>query len=423
MVPATVTIFSDIEVFKPYALPVLHADIASNTVALSELHGLNQSTPGIFLSTCSCTGCSSTAVVFCTGSSSDSGNLFYSNSRLLISTGLCKHAAQVVAAELQGLQWSSLTAPGASAAALCEVGGLSMQLVQQMNLMVLNAQHAPHAAGFEATAVGLAEGQEAEASSGVEQQQQQQQQQQHNAGSSNSIRLPLPCSSAAAAAPDGSKQLQALSAASTKDMQLLHSWFSGFIQEAMHSTTPASDSQINALLQPWLQQGQFHVLQAAGHPVCLLCDVPTTSSSTRIVLVYTPQEHRRKGHARAAGGWFRLVLCTAAWGTCYRYASVCHEASAMSAALLRCAGTAMCATSDTAPTFKRRQRCTPHAWFVCGTNHRCTHASVADRCVANTLPHVMLLQCLSCAGCCQCATATSASWPARRMLQPTACTR
>jgi hypothetical protein len=311
MFPATVTIYSDIEVFKAHARPLLHGDVELNTVALSELHVLKHGTPGIFLSTCSCTECSTTAVVFCTGSSSEVENLFYSNSRLLVPRGLCEHAAQVVAAEFRGLQWSSLTAPGASAAALCKVGGLSMQLVQRMNLMVLQAQHAPHVAGVAAAAAataagGLAERGEAEAPAGMRQEQQQQQRNDSTdiggSSSNNSMRLPLPCSSEPVAAADGSKQLQALSAADTEDMQLLQSWFAGFIQEAVHSTTQASDSEINALLQPWLQQGELYVLQAAGEPVCLLCHVPTTSSSTRIVLVYTPQGHRRKGHARAAGG-------------------------------------------------------------------------------------------------------------------------
>jgi hypothetical protein len=218
----------------------------------------------------------------------------------------------VVAAELRGLQWSSLTAPGASAAALCKVGGLSMQLVQRMNLMVLQAQHAPHVAGVAAAAAGgLAERGEAEAPAGMRQEQQQQQQQQQRndstgigGGSSNSsIRSPLPCSSKAVAAADGSKQLQALSAADTKDMQLLQSWFAGFIQEAVHSTTQGSDSHINAMLQPWLQQGEFYVLQAAGEPVCLLCHVPTASSSTRIVLrcIHRRSIGARDMHAQQVG--------------------------------------------------------------------------------------------------------------------------
>lgn len=117
-----------------------------------------------------------------------------------------------------------------------------------------------------------------------------------------------------------SMQLRALSADSSDDMQLLHSWFAEFLQEAMHSLATPSDSQVQVLLQPWMKQGQFHVLQAAGQPVCLLCHVPTTNSSSRIVLVYTPEQHRRRGHARVAVAQLCSQLSR-------RYSHICLMAS------------------------------------------------------------------------------------------------
>ncbi|KAF6261602.1 hypothetical protein COO60DRAFT_1636598 [Scenedesmus sp. NREL 46B-D3] len=155
-----------------------------------------------------------------------------------------------------------------------------MQLLQQMNLMVYK-QHTEEAAG---SAAADERGAAATASTGI------------------------PSSE------------EALIAASAEDVKLLQGWFSEFLHEAMRSTAPPSDSQVNGMLQPWLQQGQFHVLQAAGQRVCLLCHVSTTSSSARIVLVFTPQQHRRKGHARAAVAHLCRLLLP-------RYSHICLMAS------------------------------------------------------------------------------------------------
>jgi hypothetical protein len=308
MTTAAFTSFSDVQLFKAQAQPLLLGNIKLNTVALSELHALDHSTPGTFMGTCCCTACNSTAAVFCPGHSK-TDNLFYSKSKLYVSDGLCEHAAKAVAAELQGVHWSSLTAPAAAAAAaLKQTGGLQVQFLQQMHLMVLQQQSkdaAGTATAAAAAAAAVDTASEAAAAGGG-----------RGVEAPAGIGAPPSTTAATAACPAGSPagssmQLRAVSAGNPDDMKFLHSWFADFLQEAMHTTAPPSDSQVSLLLQPWLQQGQFQLLHAAGQPVCLLCHVPTTSSSVRIVLVYTPQQHRRRGHARVAGEGSKRGGCAA----------------------------------------------------------------------------------------------------------------
>ncbi|WIA11419.1 hypothetical protein OEZ85_011536 [Tetradesmus obliquus] len=75
MTTAAFTGFSDIQLFKAQVQPLLRENIESNTVLLSELHGLDHRTPGTFMGTCSCTECNRTAAVFIPDCS-ETGNLF-----------------------------------------------------------------------------------------------------------------------------------------------------------------------------------------------------------------------------------------------------------------------------------------------------------------------------------------------------------
>jgi len=61
--------------------------------------------------------------------------------------------------------------------------------------------------------------------------------------------------------------------------------------------------QVAAGVMPRLQQGWYFLLAATagGPPVCLVAHTPSSHASTRITMVYTPAEHRGKGHAKAAG--------------------------------------------------------------------------------------------------------------------------
>lgn len=56
------------------------------------------------------------------------------------------------------------------------------------------------------------------------------------------------------------------------------------------------------MVTPRLQRGLYHVLtDAAGVAVCMASHYPTSSSSTRITMLYTPQEFRGRGFGRQAG--------------------------------------------------------------------------------------------------------------------------
>lgn len=67
--------------------------------------------------------------------------------------------------------------------------------------------------------------------------------------------------------------------------------------------------QVSPGVMPRLQQGWYYALtdpQAAsacssGCAVCLVAHTPSSASSTRITMVYTPPEHRGRGHAKVAG--------------------------------------------------------------------------------------------------------------------------
>jgi hypothetical protein len=303
MTTAAFTAFSDTQQFKAHVQPVLLRDIDVNTVILSELHALDHADRNTFMGTCSCAGCNSTAAVFCPGCS-ETSNLFDSKSRLYVSDGLCRHAAKELTVQLQDVKWNSLTAPAASAAALQQAGGLELQLLQQMNVMVLKTPltDVPRSPGAAVTTEAAAEagsggrGVEAPAGAAVL----------SSSAAGTAARFASTTSSSSEQQQQQQQQLLlqhlcALSADRSTDMQFLQSWFADFLQEAMHATSAPDSSQVSLLLQPWLQQGQFNVLRAAGQPVCLLCHVPVTSSSTRIALVYTPKQHRRQGHASVAG--------------------------------------------------------------------------------------------------------------------------
>jgi hypothetical protein len=61
--------------------------------------------------------------------------------------------------------------------------------------------------------------------------------------------------------------------------------------------------QVRPGVMPRLEQGWYHALvdPTSGCDVCLLAHTPSSTSSTRITMVYIPPEHRGRGHDAAAG--------------------------------------------------------------------------------------------------------------------------
>lgn len=94
---------------------------------------------------------------------------------------------------------------------------------------------------------------------------------------------------------------------------------------AVSTHTP---SQVEDSVLPRLQQGMYFLLRhsqlassgseasggsssSSGTPVCLVSHSPSSGSSTRITMVYTPQEQRGRGHAKTAGvcWWSMAAVC------------------------------------------------------------------------------------------------------------------
>ena len=288
--------YGDATVFREHILPVVENDLLRNTVFLSELSSIDAGTKGTYLGSVSCSACPSrrTSAAVAAGPRG-----------VITSSVFCDNTVKALARQLDALDSVFITAP--SAAAKHIMAACQWDLKHTMNLMELkeSSSTTTPAPNTNASTAAVPGDVVSPTSAAAE----------SNASSITSRPLPK-------------VHLRVLSPDSSEDMSLILDWSSDFFQDQMLLPSKTSTSQVQAMILPWVLHGQYSLALASGtaaaaaaaatagdqqpaapvstdvvqqHPLTLLCHVPTSSSSTRIVQVFTPHQFRRKGYARAAG--------------------------------------------------------------------------------------------------------------------------
>lgn len=90
---------------------------------------------------------------------------------------------------------------------------------------------------------------------------------------------------------------------STKDTALVLNWCSSFLAQVFHMPTPPPLQQLSKMTLPRLRNGLYSVVRDNGQAVSMVSHVPTSESSTRITMLYTPEVCRGRGYGRFAGEW------------------------------------------------------------------------------------------------------------------------
>lgn len=96
-------------------------------------------------------------------------------------------------------------------------------------------------------------------------------------------------------------KLEVCSPCSPEDTALVLDWCGSFLAHVFHLPGPPPAAQLSAMVLPRLQCGLYSVLKDGSQAVCMIGHVPTSNSSTRITMLYTPEEFRGKGYGRIAG--------------------------------------------------------------------------------------------------------------------------
>ena len=328
-------LFSDVNKFREHILPVLKEDTLLNTICLSELSSIDNGTTGTLLGSVTCSACPTPHT--CAALSAGPRGV---RNRIVVSSSVCSNVAEALAQQLDTLNSTSITAP--SAAAKHILAACHWDHKYTMNLMELNIPRSTLTANPSPASTATSSQPAASTMPAPD-----------PAATSNNL---IRSASATASAPCTPRplpevHLRHLSRDSSEDMNFIMKWCSDFLQEAMNIPSPPSSSQVEAMVLPCASHGHYSVAVAAlqeaaavataavaapeaaamplvapavatpaeaaaadadqqsaaglmdgqQHPVTLLCHVPTSSSSTRIVQVFTPHQFRRKGYARAAG--------------------------------------------------------------------------------------------------------------------------
>ncbi|EAW37956.1 GNAT family N-acetyltransferase [Lyngbya sp. PCC 8106] len=110
--------------------------------------------------------------------------------------------------------------------------------------------------------------------------------------------------------------------ATENDRALLFNWYEEFIQEAAPSEPTSIEKTVNYHL------GQNHIyLWKNEVPVSMSLATKATQNSSRIGLVYTPPEYRKKGYASACVASLSQQLLDQGNQTCYLYTDLANSTS------------------------------------------------------------------------------------------------
>lgn len=123
-----------------------------------------------------------------------------------------------------------------------------------------------------------------------------------------------------AAVPEGAGPAGALTAASEDELELVAGWRAAAVAEM---SLPAVELEHNRnIAAAQVARGEIVLWQVKGEPVSMAGIVPTALDGRggRIGLVYTPPQHRHRGHARACVTALTRRLLQDGWRYCLIFA-------------------------------------------------------------------------------------------------------
>ncbi|KAF6261605.1 hypothetical protein COO60DRAFT_741693 [Scenedesmus sp. NREL 46B-D3] len=290
--------FTDVEQFRPIALPLLASDTTFNTLALTALLSVTAPKPGMVLGLLTNSSNSSSIVLVCPGLQGIGCQLY------VAPAPTDEEAAKLIAQQLPNLSCTTTSTTSAGAALLQQYCGwpekhrMHIMLYQPEDSSDEGADVAALTETSTTTAASrLAAGAAADtgytgkaataayaAAAGL------------LAHSTSSWPSSIPCTAALT--------LRSCSPDKPADVQLVLEWAGEFLAQAFHLASAPPAPQLQAMVLPRLQQGLYYLLHdssaaaAAAAPVCMACHVPTSSDSTRVTMLFTPAEQRGRGYGR-----------------------------------------------------------------------------------------------------------------------------